>query len=140
LIPELYYVLFGFHLVLIGPHTNPLGEVWYWYNYNGESGHLKPDQGALDCSFNGAFMMGPLYIVTTIGLILRRAWVVPVGLVTGGAISYAIIYFVAGDFHTGLPSVTNVAPYSLTSLPYLVYPFWLVPVLWVRRFLFASAR
>ena len=28
-IPQFYYVLFGLHVVPIGPHTNLLGDVWY---------------------------------------------------------------------------------------------------------------
>ena len=36
-IPQFYYVLFALHLAPIGPNTNPLGEVWYWYILSGDN-------------------------------------------------------------------------------------------------------
>jgi hypothetical protein len=83
-IPQIYYVLFSFHLVPIGPHANPLGEVWYWYTYTGDNSYLKPDSGIFARAINDAFVLGPLYTATAVGLILRRGWVIPVGLITAG--------------------------------------------------------
>ena len=82
------------------------------------------------------FLLGPLYLATSIGLWLRRAWVIPVGLITGAMIFYAIIGFFLGDIFAGLPSVTNDVSYWASNLPYLLYPLWLVPVLLFRRSLF----
>jgi hypothetical protein len=135
-IPQFYYVLFGLHLVSIGPNTNPLGEVWYSYILNGDNRYLKVDPGVLAGAVEDAFLLGPLYIATGVGLWLRRAWVIPVGLMTGAMIFYAIVGFFLGDIFAGLPSVTNDVSYWLSNLPYLAYPLWLVPVLLFRRLLF----
>lgn len=67
---------------------------------------------------------------------MRRPWVIPVGLVTGAMIFYAIIGFFLGDIFAGLLSVTNDVSYWVSNLPYLLYPLWLVPVLLFRRSLF----
>ncbi|GAC1460008.1 MAG: hypothetical protein PVSMB4_19080 [Ktedonobacterales bacterium] len=39
-LPQLYYVLFALqpHVFAIGPHTNPLGEVWFSYILKGHQG------------------------------------------------------------------------------------------------------
>ena len=137
-IPQFYYVLFGLHLVTIGPHSNLLGQVWYSYILNGDNSYLKVDPGTLAGAVEDAFLLGPLYIATGIGLWLRRAWVIPVGLLTGAMIFYAIVGFFLGDIFVGLPSVTNDIPYWASNLPYLIYPLWLVPVLLFRRSLFAG--
>ncbi|HEU0001618.1 MAG TPA: hypothetical protein VFQ36_11995 [Ktedonobacteraceae bacterium] len=42
-IPQFYYVLFGLHLVTIGPNSNLLGQVWYSYILNGDNSYLKVD-------------------------------------------------------------------------------------------------
>ena len=136
-IPQFYYVLFGLHLVTIGPSSNPLGQVWYSYILNGDNSYLKVDPGTLAGAVEDAFLLGPLYIATGVGLWLRRAWVIPVGLITGAMIFYAIISFFLGDIFAGLPSVTNDISYWASNLPYLLYPLWLVPVLLFRRSLFA---
>jgi hypothetical protein len=44
-IPQFYYVLFALHLVAIGPNTNPLGEVWYWYILSGDNSYRHFDPG-----------------------------------------------------------------------------------------------
>ena len=136
-IPQFYYVLFGLHLVTIGPNSNLLGQVWYSYILNGDNSYLKVDPGTLAGAVEDAFLLGPLYIATGVGLWLRRAWVIPVGLITGAMIFYAIIGFFLGDIFAGLPSVTNNISYWASNLPYLLYPLWLVPVLLFRRSLFA---
>ncbi|MGH2496223.1 MAG: hypothetical protein ACRDIV_16125 [Ktedonobacteraceae bacterium] len=136
-IPQFYYVLFGLHLVTIGPNSNLLGQVWYSYILNGDNSYLKVDPGTLAGAVEDAFLLGPLYIATGVGLWLRRAWVIPVGLITGAMIFYAIIGFFLGDIFAGLPSVTNDISYWASNLPYLLYPLWLVPVLLFRRSLFA---
>src|SRR5579872_3224761 len=135
-IPQFYYVLFGLHLVPIGPNTNPLGEVWYSYILNGDNSYLKVDSGILAGAVEDAFLLGPLYIATGVGLWLRRRWVVPVGLMTGAMIFYAIVGFFLGDIFAGLLSVTNDISYWASNLPYLLYPLWLVPTLLFWRSLF----
>src|SRR6476659_193547 len=87
-IPQFYYVLFGLHLVPIGPNTNPLGEVWYAYILHGDNSYQKVDPGIFAGAIGDAFLLGPGYLATGIGLLQRRAWVVPVGLMTGAMIFY----------------------------------------------------
>ena len=135
-IPQVYYVLFALHLVTIGPNSNLLGQVWYSYILNGDNSYLKVDSGILAGAVEDAFLLGPLYVATGVGLWLRRPWVIPVGLITGAMIFYAIIGFFLGDIFAGLPSVTNNVSYWASNLPYLLYPLWLVPVLLFRRSLF----
>ncbi len=137
-IPQFYYVLFALHLVTIGPTSNLLGQVWYSYILNGDSRYLQVDAGVLAGAVEDAFLLGPLYVATGLGLWLRRPWVIPVGLITGAMILYAIIGFFLGDIFAGLPSVTNDVSYWASNLPYLLYPLWLIPVLLFRRSLFAG--
>jgi hypothetical protein len=136
-IPQLYYVLFALGVVDIGPHSNPLGQVWFWYILNGDNSYRHVDPGTLAGAVEDAFLLGPLYLATGVGLWLRRAWVIPVGLMTGAMIFYAIVGFFLGDIFAGLPSVTNGVSYWASNLPYLIYPLWLVPALLWRRALFA---
>ena len=135
-IPQFYYVLFGLHLVTIGPNSNFLGQIWYSYILNGDNSYFKVDPGTLAGAVEDAFLLGPLYIATGIGLWLRDRWVIPVGLITGAMIFYAIVGFFLGDIFAGLPSVTNGVSYWASNLPYLIYPLWLVPILLFRRSLF----
>lgn len=137
-LPQLYYVLFALGLVAIGPQTNPLGEVWYWYILNGDNSYHHVDPGILAGAVEDAFLLGPLYLATGIGLLQRRRWVVPVGLLTGAMIFYAIVGFFLGDIFAGLPSVTNSISYWASNLPYLVYPLWLIPTLLLRHNFFAD--
>jgi hypothetical protein len=65
------------------------------------------DPGFLAGAVEDVFLLGPLYIATGVGLWLRRPWVVPVGLMTGATIFYAIIGLVLSDVFAGLPTVTN---------------------------------
>ena len=67
-IPQFYYVLFGLHLVAIGPNTNPLGEVWYWYILSGDNSYQRVDPGILAGAVEDAFLLGPLYFATGLGL------------------------------------------------------------------------
>lgn len=142
-IPQLYYVLFALQpqLFPIGPKANPLGQIWYSYILGGhQGGYLQVDPGTLAGAIEDAFMLGPLYIVTGFGLWLRRAWVVPVGLITGAMIFYANLYFLLSGLlnpHAGLAdTVTTV----VSGLPYLIYPLWLVPTLLLRRSIFVGGR
>lgn len=135
-IPQFYYVLFALHLVTIGPRSNLLGQIWYAYILNGDNSYLKVDAGILAGAVEDAFLLGPLYLVTGVGLWLRRPWVIPVGIITGAMIFYAIVGFFLGDIFAGLPSVTNDISYWASNLPYLIYPLWLIPVLLFRRSLF----
>ncbi len=137
-IPQFYYVLFALHLVSIGPNSDFLGQIWYSYILNGDNSYLKVDPGILAGAVEDAFLLGPLYFITGIGLWRRRSWVIPVGLITGAMIFYAIIGFFLGDIFAGLPSVTNGISYWASNLPYLLYPLWLVPVLLLRRSLFVA--
>jgi len=136
-IPQLYYVLFSLHLVPIGPNinplTNPLGWVWYTYILHGEAGYDKIDPGLLSGAVLDVFLLSPMYFATGIGLARRHAWVVPVGLITGGLILYGIVYFFLSDIFSGLGSVTDSLVYWSTSLPYLIYPIWLVVTLLRQR-------
>ena len=104
---------------------------------NGDNRYLKVDAGVLAGAVEDAFLLGPLYVATGVGLWLRRPWVIPVGLITGAMIFYAIIGFFLGDIFANLPSVTNDVSYWASNLPYLLYPLWLVPVLLFQRSLFA---
>ncbi len=139
-IPQFYYVLFGInsHIFTIGPSSNPLGQIWYWYILNGDNSYQKVDPGILAGAVEDAFLLGPLYITTGIGLLQRRSWVVPVGLITGAMIFYAIIGFFLGDIFAGLNTVTNGFSYWATNLPYLVYPLWLIPTLLLNRSMFSQ--
>lgn len=139
-IPQLYYVLFAINgsVFPIGPHANPLGAIWYWYILNGDQTYARVDPGVLAGAIEDAFLLGPLYLATGIGLLGLRRWVVPVGLLCGGMIFYAIVGFFLGDIFAGLPTVTNGASYWLTNLPYLAYPLWLIPTLLFRRSLFVG--
>jgi hypothetical protein len=136
-IPQFYYVLFALGLVTIGPHSNPLGEVWYAYILNGDNSYQHVDPGILAGAIEDAFLLGPLYAATGVGLLQRRAWVVPVGLMTGAMIFYAIVGFFLGDIFAGLNTVTNGVSYWVSNLPYLIYPLWLIPTLLLRRGLFS---
>ena len=82
-LPQFYYVLFALHWTPIGPNTNPLGEVWYWYILSGDNSYLHVDPGILAGAVEDAFLLGPLYFATGLGLARRRTWVYPVGLITG---------------------------------------------------------
>jgi hypothetical protein len=136
--PQFYYVLCALKLVPIGPNTNPLGEVWYWYILSGDISYQDIDPGVLAGAIEDAFLLGPLYLTTGIGLWQRRPWVVPVGLICGAMILYAIIGFFLGDIFAGLPTVTNGISYWASNLPYLIFPLWLLPTLLFRRSLFAA--
>jgi hypothetical protein len=116
-IPQFYYVLFALHLVTIGSHSNLLGQVWYSYILNGDNSYQKVNSGILAGAIEDAFLLGPLYIATGVGLWLRRPWVVPVGLITGAMIFYAIIGFFLGDIFVGLSSVTNGVSYWARICP-----------------------
>lgn len=132
-IPQFYYVLFALRLVAIGPHTNPLGEVWYWYILSGDNSYQHVDPGILAGAVEDAFLLGPLYFATGIGLWQSRRWVYPVGLITGAMILYAIIGFFLGDIFAGLNTVTNDASYWASNLPYLIYPILLLATLLAGR-------
>lgn len=137
-IPQFYYVLFALHLAAIGPNTNPLGEVWYWYILSGDNSYRHVDPGILAGAVEDAFLLGPLYFATGLGLWRNSRWVFPVGLITGAMILYAIIGFFLGDIFAGLNTVTNGASYWATNLPYLVYPLLLLATLLFRRNRLAS--
>jgi len=137
-IPQFYYVLFALHLVTIGPNSNVLGQVWYSYILHGDNRYLHVDPGVLAGAIEDAFLLGPLYVATGVGLWLMRSWVIPVGLMTGAMIFYAIVGFFLGDLLARLPSVTNDISYWASNLPYLLYPLWLIPVLLWRRTLFVG--
>ena len=128
-IPQFYYVLFALHWVAIGPNTNPLGEVWYWYILSGDNSYRHVDPGILAGAIEDAFLLGPLYFATGLGLARQRTWVYPIGLITGAMILYAILGFFFGDVFAGLNTVTNGVSYWASNLPYLVYPLLLLATL-----------
>jgi hypothetical protein len=139
LIPQLYYVLFALNRQVfpIGPDVNPLGAVWYSYIANGQQGgYLQGDPGALAGAIEDAFMMGPLYLITGIGLLRLRKWVYPVGLITGAMIFYANLYFLLSGVVGAPHTFTDVLTTVLSSIPYFIYPLWLIPTLLSQRTLF----
>lgn len=138
-IPQLYYVLYYFHLVTTGPGSNILGQVWGWYGANVDHGALVRDSGTQAGAVEDAFMLGPLYFVTAIGLWRRRPWVIPVGLITGAMILYAILYFILVYTFSNLSSVTDLLTFWVTTMPYLAYPIWLLATLLTRRTLFTAS-
>lgn len=141
-IPQLYYVLFALapRVFPIGPHSNPLGYVWFAYILGGrQGGYLTVDTGVLAGAIEDAFMMGPLYLITGVGLWLRRAWVFPVGLITGAMIFYAILYFLLTGLIGAPPDATNIIATVASAIPYLLYPLWLIPTLLARRAVIVGA-
>lgn len=138
-IPQFYYVLYYTHLVVASPHANFLGQIWYWYGTHVDTGALSTDSGTMAGALEDAFILGPLYFVTALGLWRRRPWVIPVGLITGAMIGYAILYFVLTYTLDHLRSVTDLLTFWLSILPYLVYPIWLIAALLTRRSLFPSS-
>ncbi len=141
-IPQFYYVLFAInpHIFPIGPHTNPLGNVWYSYILVGDNSYQKVDPGILAGAVEDAFLLGPLYFVTGIGLLRRSPWVFPLGLCTAAMIFYAIVGFFLGDIFAGLNTVTNQVSYWASNLPYLIYPLAVIATLVFRRSLFTRPR
>ena len=139
LIPQGYYILFYAHLVTASPHANLLGQVWYWYGTQIDTGALSTDSGTVTGAVEDAFLLGPLYIACGIGLWQRRAWVFPVGMITGGGALYAILYFILTYSFDHLSSVTGLLVFWVTTLPYLALPIWLLSTLLTRRALFTEA-
>jgi emopamil binding protein len=132
------YILFALHIVAIGPNTNPLGEVCYWYILSGDNSYQHVDPGILSGAIEDAFLLGPLYFATGLGLARDRRWVYLIGLITGAMILYAIIGFFLSDSFAGLNTVTNGVSYWASNLPYLIYPLLLIATLLVTRKRFTS--
>jgi hypothetical protein len=140
-IPQLYYVLFAINRQIfpIGPHVNVLGAVWYGYIASGQQGgYLQVDPGTLAGGIEDAFMMGPLYFITGLGLLSLRKWVFPVGLITGAMIFYANLYFLLSGTLGSPHTATDLLTTLLSSIPYFVYSLWLIPTLLLRRPLFRN--
>jgi hypothetical protein len=136
-IPQLYYIFYYANLVTASPHANLLGQIWYWYGTQVDTGALSKDSGTMAGALLDAFFLGPLYIVTGIGLWGLRAWVRQVGLLTAGGAFYAILYFIFTYTLDHLHSVTNLLVFWATTLPYLALPIWLLATLLAGRDLFA---
>jgi len=47
-----------------------MGQIWYSYILNGDNSYFKVDPGTLAGAVEDAFLFGPLYIATGIGLLL----------------------------------------------------------------------
>jgi hypothetical protein len=140
-IPQLYYVLFAINRQIfpIGPHVNFLGVVWYGYIAGGQQGgYLKVDPGTLAGGIEDAFMMGPLYCITGLGLLRLRKWVFPVALITGAMIFYANLYFLLSGTLGSPHTTTDLLTTLLSSIPYFIYSLWLIPTLLLRRPLFRN--
>jgi len=135
-IPQLYYVFYYAHLVTASPHANLLGQVWYWYGTNVDTGALSLDSGTMTGALEDAFMLGPLYFITGLGLWQLRSWVRLVGIFTAGGALYAILYFILTYTLDHLASVTDVVTFWATTLPYLALPIWLLVTLLTRKDLF----
>jgi hypothetical protein len=130
--PQFYYVLYELGLVPIGPHTNPLGEVWYWYSVHGDNNLLGYHAGNFGGALEDSFLLDPLYFATGIGLLVRRRWTVPVGLMGAAMLFYGTAQTFVPDALGGFSNVPNLFNYWLSLLPYIVYPLWLIPTLLVR--------
>ncbi|GEM_PF-788806 len=140
-IPQLYYVLFAInpHVFPIGPNANPLGAVWYNYILGGQQGgYLTVDPGTLAGGIEDAFMMGPLYLITGIGLLRLSKWVYAVGIITGAMIFYADLYFLLSGTLAAHHTTTDLITTIISGIPYLVYPLWLVPTLLTHKSLFVG--
>jgi hypothetical protein len=109
--PQFYYVLYEVNLVPIGPHTNPLGQVWYWYVFHGDNSVLGHNSGAFGGALEDAFLLDPLYVATGIGLLLRRRWTVPVGLMGAAMLFYGTAQTFVPDALGGFSNVTNLVTY-----------------------------
>jgi hypothetical protein len=135
-IPEVYLTLYGLHLVDIGPHSNPLGQVWYWFNFNGETGYIKLDSGFWAGAVLDSTLLGPLYIICFYGLWTLRRWVIPAGLIVAALLFYGVMLLIISDLYSNFHDVTNNLSYWLSNLPYVIYPIWMVYTLTARRALF----
>jgi hypothetical protein len=139
-IPQLYYVLFAINQQVfpIGPNvSNPLGQVWYWYILSGQQGgYTSVDTGTLAGGVLDAFMMGPLYLITGVGLLGLRRWVVLTGTITAAMILYAILYFFLLGILAPNASTADLITVVLSTVPYLLYPLLVIPTLRRRRSLF----
>src|SRR5579883_2550669 len=56
-IPQFYYVLYYANLVTASPHANLLGQIWYWYATNVDTGALSRDSGTMAGALEDAFML-----------------------------------------------------------------------------------
>jgi hypothetical protein len=137
-IPQLYYIFYYAGLVTASPHANILGQIWYWYGTQVDTGALSRDSGTMAGALLDAFFLAPLYVASGIGLWGRRTWARPVGLITGGGALYAILYFILTYSLDHLRSVTDLLTFWATTLPYLALPVWLLTTLLVRRDLFTQ--
>jgi hypothetical protein len=141
--PQLYYLL-----VALQPHTFPtcpdarfLGQVWYSYILKMRQGRYLPaDSGTFASAHEDTFMLGPLYTVTGMGRCLRRSWVVPIWIMTGAMIFCAVLYVFLCSVLVHQLSVAEFWADVASTVPYLAYPLWLIPVLLVRRSLFVRRQ
>lgn len=138
-IPQLYYVFYYANLVQASPHANILGQIWYWYGTQVDTGALSKDSGTMAGALEDAFFLGPLYLATGIGLWRRFSWVRPVGFITAGGGFYAILYFVLTYTLDHLSSVRDLISFWLPLIPYMALPVWLTVVLLTRRSLFTAS-
>lgn len=134
--PQLYYLLFALqsHTFPTCPHARFLGQVWYSYILKMRQGRYLPaDSGTFASAHEDTFMLGPLYTVTGMGLWLRRSWVIPIRIMTGAIIVCAVLYVFLRSVLVHQLSVADFWTDVASTVLYLVYPLWLIPVLFVRR-------
>ncbi len=138
-LPQLYYVFYYAGLVTASPHANVLGQVWYWYGTTVDTSALSKDSGTMAGALEDAFLLGPLYLATGVGLWLRSGWVRAVGFITAGGGFYAIMYFILTYTLDHAASVMAVLTFWVTLIPYVALPVWLTVALLTRRTLFTPS-
>jgi hypothetical protein len=138
-LPQWYYIFYYVNAVVASPHANILGQIWYWYGTQIDTSALSKDSGTLAGAVEDAIMLGPLYIISGIGLLRLSPWVQRIGLLTGGMSLYAILYFILGDTFNNVSSVENLLIFWLTTLPYLAYAAGMIVTTLVRRDLFTPS-
>ena len=137
-LPQFMYVLYAMHVITIGPHSNIVGQIWNWYSTTIQHQPVSVNSVSLAGAVEDAFVLGPLYFVTGVGLWFRRSWVIIIGLITASMIFYAILYFFLIYTFEHRSSAGAVVAFWITSLPYLLYPIWLGATVLLRRSLFTN--
>ena len=137
-IPQLYYVLFAINrdVFPIGPNANFLGALWYNYILGGhQGGYLTVDPGTLAGALEDVFLLGPLYLITGVGLLRLSRWTYLVGLLTGAMGLYSILYFFLSGV-IGQHDATDLVTTVLSTVPYLAYDIVLLVIVLARKSLF----
>jgi len=123
-VSQLYWVLFALdpETFRIGTDTNWIGVAWEGHVRAGDAAYGRPDAALLAGALLDGLVLGPLYAATGVGLLRRRAWVVPVGLLTAGMLLYGVLAYLLRVLLGGAPTVTDLGLVLAGNLPYLGYP------------------